>query len=144
MKMPAVWQWGSSLICTKKIKQKSRGRITGLLNAVKGVRETACQFRIDLAAVCRWRDRFCATGEVKKTVASVCWKTKGDISKTSKDVFGILKVCNFSDVTQSHQLSTILFASHSFVTNKVKKLKANTPTHMGKHTELFLCRPVLK
>ena len=48
-----------------QVLQHISWRITGLLDAGKGIRETVRQLHFYPATVRRWRDKFCATGEVK-------------------------------------------------------------------------------
>ena len=61
---------------------------------------------------CRWRDRFRSTGEVKKP--TVCWKTQGDIDRTSWDVYGVSKLQLFwcdpeSIKCPDHSYFTLIF-----------------------------------
>ena len=51
----------------------------------------------------------------------VCWKTQGDIGKSSRDVYGFFFFLNynFSDVTQSQSNVQNFVISHSFFPNQV-------------------------
>ena len=133
--LPYLWKtWGKCLSIS--------GENCGLLDEGKFIRETARQLRIDPEIKCRqrWRDRFLSTCEVKY---HPCVVDPGWHRQDKRERVRDFKPATFLMRLKVDQMSrTLLFHTHF---SQIRyEIKAKTPTHIAKHTELFLCLLFLK
>ena len=128
--LPYLWK-----TCSKCLSI-SGGELQGCLMRGKVSEKLPVSSRIDPATVRRWRDRFRATGEVKDC------KTQGDIGKTSRNVYRILKVQLFWCDPESIKYPELCY--FTFILSQGIKSKLTLQRKMTKHTELFFMKSVFE